>query len=59
MNWWTDLIQQNYDWLWEAGLALLITLIIALIWRSLRKRLEMVIKKSKNRWDDITLKAFG
>ena len=59
MYWWTDLIQQNYDWLWEAGLALLITLIIALIWRSLRKRLEMVIKKSKNRWDDITLKAFG
>jgi MscS family membrane protein len=59
MDWWQDLIQQNYDWLWEAGLALLITLIIALAWRSIRKRLEAVISKSKNRWDDITLKAFG
>jgi len=59
MDWWKDLLQQNYDWLWEAGLALLITLIVALAWRSFRKRLESVIKNSKNRWDDIALKAFG
>lgn len=59
MDWWQDLVQQNYDWLWEAGLALLITLIVALAWRSLRKRLATVITKSKNRWDDIALNAFG
>jgi len=59
MDWWQDLIQQNYDWLWEAGFALFITLIIALAWRSFRKRLEVIIDKSKNRWDDITLKAFA
>jgi len=59
MEWWQDLVQQNYDWLWEAGLALLITLIVALAWRSLRKRLATVITKSKNRWDDIALNAFG
>ncbi|OUS40832.1 mechanosensitive ion channel protein MscS [Oleispira antarctica] len=59
MDWWKDLLQQNYDWLWEAGLALLITLAVALAWRSFRKRLESVIKNSKNRWDDIALKAFG
>lgn len=59
MDWWQDLIQQNYDWLWEAGLALLITLIAALIWRSFRHRLEKIITKSKNRWDDVAVKAFG
>ena len=59
MDWWQDLIQQNYDWMWEAGLALLITLIIALAWRSFRKRISSVISKSKNRWDDIALDAFG
>jgi MscS family membrane protein len=59
MDWWQDLVQQNYDWLWEGGLALLITLIIALAWRYLRKRLAVVITKSKNRWDDIALHAFG
>jgi len=59
MDWWQDLAQQNYDWLWEAGLALLLTLIVALAWRSFRKRLSTVITKSKNRWDDIALSAFG
>ena len=59
MDWWQDLIQQNYDWMWEAGLALLITLLVALAWRSFRKRISSVISKSKNRWDDIALDAFG
>lgn len=59
MDWWQDLIQQNYDWFWEGGLALFSTLMIALVWRSVRKRLATLIKKSKNRWDDITLHAFA
>jgi MscS family membrane protein len=59
MAWWQDLVQQNYDWMWEGGFALLITLIAALAWRSIRKRLATVIAKSANRWDDIALNAFG
>ena len=59
MDWWQDLIQQNYDWFWDAGLALLTTLAVALIWRSIRVHLETLISKSRNHWDDIAVKAFG
>jgi MscS family membrane protein len=59
MNWWLDLVEQNYDWLWESGLALTITLVVALVWRFIRKRLATVIRKSRNRWDDVTLNAFA
>jgi MscS family membrane protein len=59
MNWWLDLIEQNYDWLWESGLALTITLVVALTWRFIRKRLAHVIRRSRNRWDDVTLNAFA
>jgi MscS family membrane protein len=59
MNWWLDLIEQNYDWLWESGFALTITLGVALVWRFIRKRLTHVIRRSRNRWDDVTLNAFA
>jgi MscS family membrane protein len=59
MNWWLDLIEQNYDWLWESGFALTITLMVALVWRFIRKRLTHVIRRSRNRWDDVTLNAFA
>jgi MscS family membrane protein len=59
MNGWLDLIEQNYDWLWESGFALTITLGVALVWRFLRKRLTHVIRRSRNRWDDVTLNAFS
>jgi MscS family membrane protein len=59
MNWWLDLIEQNYDWLWESGFALTITLVVALVWRFIRKRLTHVIRRSRNRWDDVTLNAFA
>jgi MscS family membrane protein len=59
MNWWLDLIEQNYDWLWESGFALTITLGVALVWRVIRKRLTHVIRRSRNRWDDVTLNAFA
>ena len=59
MELWQDLITQNYDWLWEAGLTCTITLIAALVWHYIHKKLDSLIIKSKNRWDDIALHAFG
>ena len=59
MDWWQDLVTQNYDWLWEAGLTSLITLIASLSWHYLHKKIDSLIVKSKNRWDDIALHAFG
>jgi MscS family membrane protein len=59
MDWWQDLIQQNYDWLWEAGLTCLVTLVVSLVWHYTHKKLATLILKSKNRWDDIALHAFG
>lgn len=59
MDWWLDLVEQNYDWLWEGGLTLLLTFSVTLIWRFIRKRLSRLIRRSSNRWDDITLNAFA
>ena len=59
MDWWQDLIQQNYDWLWEAGLTCLITLVVSLTWHYAHKKLGILITRSKNRWDDIVLNSFG
>lgn len=59
MDFWQDLFQQNYDWLWEAGLTCLITLLVALLWRYVNKKLHILFTKSRNRWDDIVLNAFG
>ena len=59
MDWWLDLVEQNYDWFWEAGLVLLITLAVSVTWRFIRKRLAKLIRRSHNRWDDITLNAFA
>jgi MscS family membrane protein len=59
MNWWLDLIEQNYDWLWESGFALTITLGVALAWRFIRKHLTHIIRRSRNRWDDVILNAFA
>lgn len=59
MDWWQDLIQQNYDWLWEAGLTCLVTLFASLAWHYLSKKLDKLIVKSKNRWDDIVLNSFA
>jgi MscS family membrane protein len=59
MIWWLDLIEQNYDWLWESGFALTITLGVALAWRFIRKHLTHIIRRSRNRWDDVILNAFA
>lgn len=59
MDFWQDLLHQKYDWAWEAGLVCLITLVASFTWHYANKRLETLSAKSKNRWDDIALNAFG
>jgi len=54
-----ELAQQNFEWLWQAGLAILATVAIALVWRAFRKRLQSLIRQSKQRWGHSLLKAFG
>ena len=46
MEFWQDLLQQNYDWLWEAGLTCLITLVAALVWHYFHKKLDAIDRKS-------------
>ena len=59
MEWWNDLLQQNYDWFWDASIALSITLIAGLVWRMIRHRMLALAKKTKNRWDDVVAEAIG
>jgi len=59
MDWWQDLIQQNYDWLWDAGIALSITFALTLAWRFARHRLLSLAKKTQNRWDDVVIDGVG
>lgn len=59
MDWWQDLIQQNYDWLWDAGIALSITFAVTLIWRFIRHHLLTLAQKTNNRWDDVVIDGLG
>lgn len=59
MEWWNELISQNYDWFWDVSIALSITLIAGAAWRFTRKRLVKLALATKNRWDDIVLEAIG
>ncbi len=59
MEWWNELISQNYDWFWDVSIALSITLIAGALWRFTRKRLVKLALATKNRWDDIVLEAIG
>lgn len=59
MEWWNDLLQQNYDWFWDVSIALTITLVAGAIWRFFRKRLLAFVSRTENRWDDIAVDAIG
>lgn len=59
MEFWNDLIQQNYDWFWDVSIALGITLFAGLIWRIVRKHLLNLAAKTKNRWDDVMVESIG
>ena len=59
MEWWNDLISQNYDWFWDVSISLGMTLIAGAVWRFTRKRLVRLAQATQNRWDDIVLEAIG
>ncbi len=59
MEWWNDLISQNYDWFWDVSIALGITLVAGLIWRLFRKTLARLVAGTNNQWDDIVIEALG
>ncbi|WP_430461293.1 mechanosensitive ion channel family protein [Thalassolituus sp. LLYu03] len=59
MNWWSDLINQNYDWFWDVSIALSVTLLAGACWRFFRKRLLSFVNRTNNKWDDIAVEAIG
>ena len=59
MNVWQDLFQQNYDWLFDAGIALTVTAVLTLVWRIVRKHLLKLAAKTNHRWDDVIIDGVG
>lgn len=59
MYWWTDLIDQNYDWFWDVSIALTLTLLAGAFWRFFRKRLLKLVSRTDNDWDDVVLEAIS
>lgn len=59
MSWWSELIQQNYDWFWDISIVLGITVVVSLLWRFARKRLVQVFANTQNNWDDVVIAAIG
>lgn len=59
MEWWNDLISQNYDWFWDVSIALGITLSAGLGWRITRRHIARLAAKTRNRWDDVVIDAIG
>ena len=59
MDWWQDLLNQNYDWFWDVGIALSLTLTLAFAWRFARHKMLALAAKTRNRWDDVVVDAIG
>lgn len=59
MEFWNDLLQQNYDWFWDVSIALGITLVAGLTWRIIRRHLLVLAAKTRNRWDDVMIESIG
>ncbi|ASP38380.1 mechanosensitive ion channel protein MscS [Bacterioplanes sanyensis] len=59
MDWWQDLLNQNYDWFWDVGIALSLTLTLAFLWRMARHKMLVLAAKTRNRWDDVVVEAIG
>jgi MscS family membrane protein len=59
VEWWNDLISQNYDWFWDVSIALGITLSAGLGWRITRRHIARLAAKTRNRWDDVVIDAIG
>ncbi len=59
MSWWNELASQDYEWFWNVGIALTLTLIAGLFWRMLRKRLVQLVASTENHWDDVVINAIA
>lgn len=59
MDWWSELLNQNYDWLWNVSIALGVTLVAGLAWRVLRKRLVRMVASTNNHWDDVVVNGIA
>ena len=59
MEWWHELIGQNYDWFWDVIIVLGITLVAGLFWRMLRKRMVQLVASTNNHWDDVVVSAIA
>ena len=59
MSWWNELVGQDYEWFWNVGIALTLTLIAGLFWRMLRKRLVQLVASTENHWDDVVINAIA
>jgi MscS family membrane protein len=59
MEWWSELLNQNYDWFWDVSIALGVTLVAGLAWRMLRKRLVRIVASTNNDWDDVFVKGIA
>ena len=59
MEWWKELIGQNYDWFWQMCLALGLTALAGAVWRMIRKRLVRLVASTNNHWDDVVLSAIA
>tara|TARA_Y100001001_G_scaffold157696_1_gene176197 strand:+ start:92 stop:1216 length:1125 start_codon:yes stop_codon:yes gene_type:complete len=57
VEWWNDLISQNYDWFWDVSIALVITLIAGLVWRLVRKSLLRLVSGTRNHWDNVLVES--
>lgn len=59
MEWWNDLVQQNYDWFWDVSIALGFTLLAGFLWRMFRRTLLRLVRGTNNQWDDILVDSIG
>lgn len=59
MDWINDLLNQNYDWMMEASLALIVTLMVMFGWKLFRNRLLAITGKTNNQWDDIVIESLS
>lgn len=59
MEWWSELIGQNYEWFWDMCIALALTLLAGFIWRVVRKRLVQIVASTENDWDDVVVGAIA
>lgn len=57
LDWWQELISQNYDWFLSVSIALVATLLAVFVWGLVRGRLVSLTNKTTNNWDNLVLET--